>query len=324
MHSAPTSALHRVQAPTAKAATLFYDYLAHRANEGLSYAKLRADAVRTLETLRHQGTPSPIVASVDGSPTTPDSSRPTGANAAFDQLIRPLLRTVTLSFRGDRTYGLTTSQLIVGSPGRDYAINIPDASTLPGARPLAPGIVAVYAAHVPVEYPRTDFDLLAQLRGLPTLDILVETSEQWAPHELGHPREGWLLSPGDKPWTAELARQYAERRVLLFRVADEPTAPRVLSLDGRLYRVPSTRVNPAALPLCFLLDDCTSGTTSRMFEREGDTITVRSRWFPAELERALWLGHLLRTGQAVDGFAERRTYTLSADALRELDRVLLR
>ena len=61
-----------------------------------------------------------------------------------------------------------------------------------------------------------------------------------------------------------------------------------------------------------------------MFTWSDDSITVTSDFFPAELERALWLGSLLHTGAAVNARGDSRTYVLPESALSALHRILLR
>ncbi len=293
---------------TTQAADDFYDYLSHRADEDLSYQKLARDAARIIDTLTTRRN-----AAAEAIKTA----------AAFNQLARPLLRTGALSFRGNGTYGLTATQHIRTRRGDYICINAPFGKTLDGATSLAPGVVRLSKAPQDLPGQATTFDLLSLLRGVPALDELVRSSDEWEEHKRGTPEDHWLLVNSKKPWS-EVSSRLDHNRVLVFQTAEESAAPRVLRLDRKLYHIPAVKSNPAAFPLTLLLESCTREDTSKMFVRDTRSMTVTSPYFPAELERALWLGALLETETAVDGFAGRRTYPLPPAHLAQLDRILLR
>ena len=311
MSSPTAAAADTVSAPALpRARRLFYDYLAHRSAESLSYGKLARDAERVLAET--------------GDAPAEEQGALTSAKA-FGLLVRPLLRMGVLGFRGSGTYG-PNATVAIATPDDAHVVlfNAACARTLPDAEALAPGVYRVPRAQRPPGVPLAPFDLLKLLWGMPALDALVRDSGEFPQHGRGTPESSWeVLRGGWRAWGDYRHDRYREERVLLFRTSAEPGAPRVLRLDGALYRVPSPRANPAAYPLALLLDDVTSGRAPTMLAWTDEGIAVTSDYFPAELERALWLGSLLHAGTPVDGFGDSRTYVLPERTRLALRRILL-
>ena len=311
MLSTPASnAVEPVGSVPPRAHQLFHDYLAHRSAEALSYGKLARDAERVLTELGY------APAETEGALTPA---------RAFRLLVRPLLRMGVLGYRGSGTYGLSAT-VAIATPGDAHVVlfNAAVAKTLPDAEALAPGVYRVPSAQRPPAVPLVPFDLLKLLWGMPALDALVRDSGEFPPHGRGTPEPSWeVLRGGWRVWDDYRRDLLREERVLVFRTSPEPGAPRVLRLDGVLYRIPSPRANPAAYPLALLLDDVTGERDPTMFAWTDDGIAVTSDFFPAELERALWLGSLLHAGAPVDGFGDSRTYVLPERTRLALRRILL-
>ena len=236
------SAITATTSPIAHAHRLFYDYLAHRSAESLSYGKLAADAERVLRETGY---------------TPADEQAPLTSAHAFRLLVRPLLRTGVLSFRGSGTYGLTATQAIATLDGTHVLLinashvksTQPSGKTLSTVEQIALGVTRMPRPMPPAEIPLMPFELSELLEGMPRLDALVRDSDEFPQHGRGTPEASWEVLQGSwRAWNDYRSDLLRDERVLVFRTSAEPGAPRVIRLDGQLYRVSSPRANSAAYP----------------------------------------------------------------------------
>lgn len=304
----PSAAFH--VAPSLASRQLYHDYLAQRANENLSYGRLAADALRVLEALE-PGVHGP-------------STDPVTAQRAFALLARPLLRQGLLDFRGRGKYGLSGTEAYRADSGCVLLVNYPNAASIQSAEVIAPGLVWLAEANVHSHLTPSAFRAEGLLTSMPPLDLLVRESPVFGDAGLRQPSASWevLTATGYVPGSPA----DEESRVQLYRASGNAGANRYLRLDGEIYTVPSTQAHPGAYPLALLLRDATKPVAARfrpIFSFEPNALTVLSDFFPAELERVLWLASTLHTGISVDSFAARRTYVLPPTLLGQLRRILL-
>lgn len=301
-------------APEATARELFYDYLTLRSRERLSFSALAGAAATVVSELGGQATDTAPVPPPNG------ASQPTSTDA-FYRLADPLLRQGVLGFRGSGTYGLTATLAVRDAVSPVVVFNAPYGETLFEAEALSPGIVRVPAASVPRDIPAAGFDGLAQLRGMPTLARLVTESDDWQLHDRGTPRESWQVLRQRNRWEPQ-GRNAQRAPVELYRGNDHAAAPYYLWIGAEGYYVPGRKHNPNALSLARLLRDAAAAGGPSLFTLTARGLTVHSRQFPFELERALWLTELLVNGLTVNTYARDRTYALFPEALGELARIL--
>ncbi len=291
---------------TTQARQHFYDYLAHRAHESLSYQTLAGAAAQVLRETNSL-----------------DATQQFETNRVFSRLADPLLRSGVLSFRGSGTFGLTATVAIPTVNSSAVVFNAPFGKTLPGAEALAPGVIRLPDQSVPEDIPFAPIDALAQLQSTPAIAQIIEGSPDWAELTRGTPREGWEILRRGSGWGAQRPDEPRDH-VRLYRAEPSTVAPHYLWIGEKSYYVPARSVNPSGILLAHLLRDIYSDGAPSTFRIAEDEFAVTSSLFPFELERVLWLAEDMLNGIAVDTYAESRSYRLSTPILSELKRILLR
>ena len=292
--------------PNPQARQYFYDYLAHRAGEGISYQTLAGAAAQIFHEL------NPVASVVK-----------LASSMAYRLLADPLLRTGVLSFRGSGTYGLSATVAVPGVLSSVVVFNAPFGKTLPNAEYLTPGVIRLPHQSVPEEIPFAQFDALAQLRSMPAIAQIIEGSPDWAKLIRGTPRGGWEVLRRHGGWGAQRPDEPRDH-VSLYRENASTVAPHYLWIGEQSYRVPARSVNPSGILLAHLLRDSSPDGPPSTFRIAEDEFVVTSSLFPPEVERALWLAEVTLNGIAVDTCAECRSYRLATPILSELNRILLR
>lgn len=297
--------------PPATAEALFYDYLAHRSGESLRYRKLAVDAMRVLE-----------ICDESLSSTSADHNSKNTPAKAFGLLAKPLIRQGVLEFRGAGTYGLGATAAYRDAFGNDVLINYPLAEEKFQVVAVAPGVVKINPKRLIGVYASDYFDGLALLKGMPPLDQLVKDSPVFLDSFQRQPGGSWLRLSRNG-WVKH-DYELDHGRVDLFKGREQTTSNRYIRLDGQIFTIPPVDLHSSAFALGLLLRDALEqGQLKKMFSFEQDGFVVTGDYFPAELERLLWLECLLTSGVAVDSFAERRMYSLSEEILLQLRRILL-